>query len=124
MKVGIPVDGERVHATLDFAENVLISECKASKVVSTRPVHLDSPFPPLRVTQLTQCGVQLVICGGISNALLTMLIHCNIEVIPNVNGSLQEVMRAYLAGNFDKRRRIGGCCSHQRRRKRRRGFLS
>lgn len=59
---------------------------------------------------LSQMDVKMMLAGGIGEGAISKLSSCNIEVVRNCQGDVDELVSAYLAGNL----KDGGvsCQSH------------
>jgi len=53
---------------------------------------------PLRAARLGQLGVNVLICGSISNPLARLIEARGIRLVPWMTGPVDEVLQAYLAG--------------------------
>jgi predicted Fe-Mo cluster-binding NifX family protein len=70
-----------------------------------------------RVQELLRLGVHVLICGAISQPLASMLAASNIEVIPFVSGTLDQVLDAYFSGRVSEPQFLQpGCRPGARRR--------
>ncbi len=69
MKIAIPLFGTRVSPNFDHAQTALLVNIEGGSVRTTSELSL-GPFEPLtRAAQIKSVGVDLVICGGVSNFL-------------------------------------------------------
>lgn len=68
-----------------------------------------------RATKLTELGVNVLICGGISRPLETMLTAAGVKVVAQVCGGAEEVLEAYQSGRLgDPAFAMPGCCGRRR----------
>lgn len=59
---------------------------------------------------LSQMDVKMMLAGGIGEGAISKLSSCNIQVIRNCQGDVDELVSVYLAGNLKDRGR--SCQSH------------
>ena len=123
MQVAIPEWEGRVSPVFDTASRVVLLRVEEGREAGRREAQFAGMPPPLRVQRLADLGIEVLICGAISRRLSAMCQSCGITVIPWVSGSLDEVLRAYLAGALpDPQYTMPGCCGRRLRgRRRRRG---
>lgn len=95
MRIAVPVWNGRVSPVFDVAEHFCIFNVRDSAIedVSNQSIENDS-----RVVTLWRCGVDVVICGGISHQLEAGLWVAGIEVIPEICGPVERVIDAYVRG--------------------------
>lgn len=122
-RIAIPVWQGRVSPVFDTAGNLLVVDVAGAREVGRTEVPLSEPMLPRRVTRLVELGVEVLICGAISQALLAMVTSAGIVAVPWVAGNVQEVLGAYLARQLPNPRFLmPGCMGRGRgRRMRRRG---
>ena len=115
MRVAIPVWNGRVSPVFDTAGQVLLVEVEQGSERNRRSEELSGSFPAWRVRRLVELGVEVLICGGISRPLATMLAAAGIRLVPWTAGSVDEVLTAYLGGRLpDPRWLMPGCAGWQR----------
>ena len=101
MKVAIPMFNTRVSPRFDFAPKVLIAKVDSGKVVEREHYSLINLNTIRRGTLLREHGVNVVICGGISNFSVRLLLENGMQVIPMVAGELEEVLSQFVNGHLD-----------------------
>ena len=74
-----------------------------------------------RSAQLLDWGVNMVICGAISQGLETMLLGVDVEVISQVCGNVEDVLEAFRTGTLEQDRFALPGCSRRKRRHQRDG---
>jgi len=101
MKVALPVWDNRVSPVFDFAHAILIAEIENRKVSSKQYLPVDPHLPPFsQAANLSRLGVEILICGAVSQMLEDMIASYGIRVIPAVSGNIEEVLQAHLEGNL------------------------
>jgi len=102
MKIAVPVWSERISPVFDVAGRLLIVELEEGVEVARN----EYPLPPTdavrKVRQLGEMGVEVLICGAVSQPILAMLAGSGIRVIPQTCGLVEDVLRAYMTGRLDR----------------------
>ena len=102
MKIAIPVWNDCVSNVFDFAHRLLLVDIENAKVVNRSEVTLKGQSFPQRAGNLKNLGVDVLICGAISRALVTMITASEIEVLAFVTGRVDDVLEAYLTSQLVK----------------------
>lgn len=100
MKLAIPIYNNNVSNVFDFAARLLLIEIKNGKETNRSEIALESQLLPQRVEQMKRLEVDVLVCGAISRVLASMITASGIQVLPYVTGSIDNVLRAYLAGQL------------------------
>ncbi len=100
MKVAIPVWEGKVSPVLDTASRLLVLQVEDMREQSRFETYLDEQDLPRRCVRIKGLGVNLLICGAVSEHFNRMLVASGINVIPWISGSAEEVLNAYLQGNL------------------------
>jgi predicted Fe-Mo cluster-binding NifX family protein len=116
MNIALPTWRGRISPVLDVAGNFLLVEARdAGEAVRTES-RLDAGSLAQKVAQLSSLGVEVLICAALSREMETFLAAAGIQVIPHICGPTEEVLRAYLDGQFTGETFLmPGCCGHRRR---------
>ena len=96
MKIAISIWNGFVSNVFDFADQLLVVDVEDQGEVGRSEFQLKQQAIQQRTSQLTKLNVDVLICGGISQSLASMLTASNIEVIPFVTGPVDEVLNAYF----------------------------
>ena len=122
MKVAIPIFNKRVSPVFDWCRNLLLLEISPGGDVKRREVELDCIKPEDRARRLVDLEAGMLVCGGISEQLLTLVESMGIRVIPGVAGGIDDVLEALMEGNLPQPHlMMPGCKGHGGRRRLRRG---
>ena len=120
MRIGISTWDQRISPVFDTSTSLLVVEVAEGREVSreTRPLP-DGPLPE-RARQLANWGVEVLLCGAISQRLSGMAALYGIRLIPWLSGNVEEVLTAFLVGQFtggvpDQRFAMPGCCRRRGR---------
>lgn len=100
MIVAIPLFTNRVSPRFDFASKVLIAAIEDRKVVERQEFSLINLHPLRRNSLLCDLGVNVLICGGISTFAQRLASGNGIEVIPMVQGDVEEVLKLFIRGDL------------------------
>ena len=110
MKVAIPVWAGRVSTVFDFAQSLLVLDLHHGKEINRIEVPLDENPPILRARRLSSLGVEVLICGAISQPLAGLVTRSGIEIIPFVTGKIDDVLNAFMSARVaDTRLLLPGC---------------
>jgi predicted Fe-Mo cluster-binding NifX family protein len=101
MKVAIPQFNSRVSPHFDFASKVLIATVEDGKVAHRESYSLIDLNALRRSTFLQKQGVEIVICGGISDFLVRLLLGNGIKVFAMVAGEAEQVLDQFLSGKLN-----------------------
>ena len=110
MKVALTVWENRISPLFDCARMLLVADI-VDHVETDRyfmPFHYESPFS--RAANLSDLGIEVLICGAVSNLFANSIESYGIRIIPFVAGPVEEVIDAYLTnGLCDLKFRMPGC---------------
>ena len=116
MKVAVPVWNNRVSPVFDTSRHLLVVELVNGEEAGREEHTLANLFPPFRVRRLKELGVELLICGAISNPVALLIDSAGISLLPWVSGSVSEVLDAFKRERLsDSRYRMPGCRRGARR---------
>jgi predicted Fe-Mo cluster-binding NifX family protein len=122
MKIAIPTWQGRISPVLDVARRVLVVELEDAAERARTVEVLDETEPAARVRRLAVLGVDVLICGAISQHLESLLQAEGIRTIPQTCGDVEEVLRAFMDGRLlEPAFLMPGCRGHRRRCRHRRG---
>jgi predicted Fe-Mo cluster-binding NifX family protein len=110
MKVAIPAWADRVSTVFDFARLLLVLDLHRGKEISRIEIPLNENPSILRAGMLSALGVQVLICGAISQPLAALVRRSGIEIIPFVTGKIDDVLDAFVTAQLaDARLLLLGC---------------
>jgi predicted Fe-Mo cluster-binding NifX family protein len=92
MKVAITVWESRVSPVFDSAHRLLIAEIEQGEIIETRFMRIEPEVTMGFVKDLKERGVELLVCGAISQTPATMIENTGITLIPFVAGNVDEVL--------------------------------
>jgi len=100
MKVAIPVYGNYVSTVFDFAHRLLLVDIENGKETERYEVRLERLSLQQRAEKLKSLGVDVLVCGAISQVLANIVTQSGIEILPYVTGNIEDVIGAYMAGQL------------------------
>ena len=116
MRVAITELHGRISPVFDVARRLLLVDVEDGREVGRREVPLEESEPKLRAKRVAGLGAQVLICGAISWPLEAMLASGGVRVVPHTCGGIEEVLGAFLSGQFPQQAFLmPGCCRRQRR---------
>ena len=114
MRIAIPVWEEKVSPLLDTASMLLIVEMDRLGEIARFQMALEEYEPGRKARRIRDIGVDVIICGAVSDFVSRALSAAGIRVIPEISGQAEEVMDAFLRGTaFDSKLLMPG--SNRRR---------
>ncbi|HUS46722.1 MAG TPA: NifB/NifX family molybdenum-iron cluster-binding protein [Phycisphaerae bacterium] len=117
VRVAIPVWSDRVSPVFDTAGQLMVLEVDGGRELSRSHAALGQVGPDLRPRRLSELGVDVLVCGAISQPLEAMVAAQGVQVVPQVCGPVEQVVEAFLVGQLGRPEFLmPGCC------RRRRGF--
>ncbi len=120
MRVAIPLWQGRVSPVFDEASRILLVDISNKQEQRRREESLVVQNPFERAKLLPHMGVDLLICGMISQTQQTALASAGVRIIPHICGSMEDVIAAFLDGRIENGAlRMPGCGSQKRLRHRR-----
>ena len=121
MKVAVTVWNNRISPLFDATRRLIILDIQNGVVNEKYRVSIDCISPFSRAANLSEMGIDTLICGGVSDFFARLIEARNIRIIPFVAGRVDEVIDAYLGNALGhKRFRMPGCGGRQSKKKSRR----
>ena len=122
MKVAITIWNDRISPVFDTAGRILVVEIEGGEERSRQEHLLEEIYPPWRVRRLKNLGVEVLICGAVSNPVAALIDSAGIRLVPWVSGDAEEVLGAFRAKALDAPRYLmPGCRGRGMRFRRGRG---
>jgi predicted Fe-Mo cluster-binding NifX family protein len=101
MRVAIPLWQGRVSPVFDEASRLLLVDVFEKQEQHRQEESLIARNPFDRAQALPKLGVDLLICGMISQTQQTALASAGIRIIPHICGPMEEVIAAFLDGRIE-----------------------
>jgi predicted Fe-Mo cluster-binding NifX family protein len=100
MKVAIAVWEDRVSSVLDFSQRLVVVELKNGGETSRAQIALSESNAFAKLARLRELGINVLICGAISQLMASATMACNIQLLPYVTGRVDDVLKAYQTGQL------------------------
>jgi predicted Fe-Mo cluster-binding NifX family protein len=100
MKVAMAFWQDRISPVFDVADHLLLLDVEGRREIGRKSLHLAGRNPFERVKELSDLGVNVLLCGAISLTLEKALIGAGIRVVGFIGGELENVIQAFLDGNL------------------------
>ena len=104
MKVAVPIWETRVSSVLDFSQKLIVVELEGGSERNRVEVALSGRSILEKVAELREFGVEVLICGAVSQPMASVATGCGIQLLPYVTGKVDEVLDAYRTGRLGLRR--------------------
>ncbi|MBU2646076.1 dinitrogenase iron-molybdenum cofactor biosynthesis domain-containing protein [bacterium] len=116
MKLAITAWEDRVSPLCDAARSLLIVSFENRQMVKEGFVSFEAGTPLLQASMLADLGVDVLICGAITESLSMLIERYTIQVIPFVSGRVDHILDAFSKGTLrQKDFRMPGCGSGRQR---------
>jgi predicted Fe-Mo cluster-binding NifX family protein len=124
MKVALTAWDDRISPVFDSAKKLLIAEIKEAKVINKHYESFNTERTFQLVTVLNNLGIDVLICGAISETPSNIIEAGGIKLIPFIGGNIEQVLDSYAKGlQIVPTFLMPGCrCTQGRKRKGRRSF--
>ena len=110
MRIAIPVWEEKVSPVFDSALKLLVVEVKDNREESRFVYHIDESDLSQKCHRIRKLDLDILICGAVSHAFLQILLASGLDVIEEISGRAEDVLKAYLQDNiFQPRFLMPGC---------------
>ena len=99
--IAIPHFQGRVSPVFDVASRLTVVRVKGRLELERREVTLFEAQPDRITRSLVELGVDVLICGAISQMLKRMLHRAGVRVVAQVCGEVEAVLQAFLSRTLD-----------------------
>lgn len=111
MKIAIPIWQNQVSNVFDFAGILLLVEMDKDIEISRQTFQLYGRTGIEKAAVLKQSGVEVLICGAISQPAAIWLSSAGIQVVSSITGPTEQVLDAFRAGHLNQPQfALPGCC--------------
>ena len=100
MLVALTVWQGRISPLFDATRTVLVVRVEDSKIAGKHYESFEGDTPFSRVSKLENLGVDILICGGISDDFAKLIEARGIQIIPFISGQVKKVLSTYMAGRL------------------------
>ena len=110
MKVALTVWQNRISPLFDSASRLLVVDFDNRRIVGRHRVIFDNESAAARASTLSALGVDILICGAISDSFVNSIKTHHIDIISFVSGNIDDVIEAYGSGTLGNEKfRMPGC---------------
>ena len=102
VRVAVPMFNNRVSPRFDLAAKLLIANIADGKIIDRQEFSLVNLNSIRRTTLLCNMGVNILICGGISNFAQRLVRGSGIDIISMVQGEVDKKRDDLLANDAKK----------------------
>ena len=102
MIVAIPTYENRVSPVMDTAANLMVIELEGDLEKSRTVIAIPALHPVRVVRFIADRGIDVLICGAISNMFAAMLTSSGVKIIPWVRGTIDEIITAFVNNTLDQ----------------------
>jgi len=114
MKIAIPIWYNRISPVFDTASRFLVIDVEDEKETHRFETTLHEQDLTQRCLRIQGLGIDILICGAISLPYSSMLMSLGINIIPEISGQAEDILKAYVQGNlFNSKFLMPGCKRHQ-----------
>jgi predicted Fe-Mo cluster-binding NifX family protein len=111
--IAVPNCQGRVSPVFDVAARLLLVRLRGQVEVERSEIVLFAERDSGIQRDLRELGIDVLICGAISQGLRMVLEHAGIRVVPQICGDLEQVLAAYRCGKLNTPEFLmPGCCRH------------
>jgi len=101
MKIAIPLFQKRISPRFDCAHDLLLITTDNGKhIIERNEIVFGNSNYIERINLLEKTGVDVIICGGVSNDMLDLFEDKKIEVIPWVTGEAEKALELFMRGKL------------------------
>lgn len=110
MRIAVPLWEDKISPVFDTALKLLVVEFKDMKEESRFLYQIDESDLSQKCQRIRKLELDTLICGAVSHVFLQMLLASGLDVIQEISGPAEDVLKAYLNGNiFQPRFLMPGC---------------
>ena len=125
MYIAIATWRNRISPVFDTARTLLIIQLENNAEQLRFEIRLPGQLPAQRVLRMQELGIDVLICGAISQKLFGLCERAGIKTIPWISGPLDKVLESYLAKDLpNPDLSMPGCCGRRRAKRQRRSRRS
>ncbi len=116
MRIAIPVWDDKVSPVFDTALKLLVVNIDNNREESRFFYPIDEEDITRKCQRIKRLELDTLICGAVSQVFLQILLSSGLDVIQEISGPAEDVLKAYLDGTiFQPRFLMPGCRRWQHR---------
>ncbi len=102
MQVALTVWQDRISPLFDAASRLLIVKVEENRILARQWMPFECRSVLFGAARLNNLGVQVLICGGISDFSEKLIAAHGIRVFSFISGRFETVLESYLAGRLEQ----------------------
>ena len=99
MQVALTDWNGRISPLFDTTRMLLVANVSGQNVIEKRLINFEDVLPIDRVAKLNELGINVLICGGISDFFVNLIEAQGIQIISFKIGVVDQVLETYLSEN-------------------------
>lgn len=99
MKVALTVWDDRISPVFDSAHRLLIADIRNETIKKISYKSFDPKLEARLTEKLSILGIEVLICGAISESHSTLIEANAIHLIPFIGGNVNKILESYAKGN-------------------------
>lgn len=103
-RIAVPIFNGRVSPVLDTCTQLCMVESSGASPAANRTLPMKSSSIYERSGEMIKYGVQIIICGAVSEAFYNLLTEAGIDLVCGVTGDVDEVIAAHRNGTLNQPR--------------------
>ena len=114
MNIAVTIWGNRVSPVFDAARTLLVIRMKNKKILSKEYVSLPTHSQDRWAEFFKTTGIDIVICGAISQESVELLAALEIKLISFITGNALDIIETFAQGKIlGKKHMMPGCQNNQ-----------
>jgi predicted Fe-Mo cluster-binding NifX family protein len=101
-RTAVPVFMGRVSPVLDTCTQLFVVEPVSKNEIARRTLQVKGGSIFERTQELRHLGVEVIICGAVSDAFFNLLREADIELVSGIAGEVDDVIDAYRNGSLEQ----------------------
>ena len=115
MRIAIAHWQGRVSPVFDVSDRLLLIDIANGRKQSRQDISLSARDPFDRAKEVSDLGVDVLLCGAISRVLETALCDAGVQVFGFICGGIETIITAFLLGQLSNSRFLMPGCSGKRK---------
>jgi len=100
LRTAVPVFNGRVSPVLDTCTQLYLLESSGKQCTASRRVPMKGMSIFERAGEIKKIGIQVIICGAVSEAFYHLLSEADIDLVCGITGDIDEVVAAHRNGTL------------------------
>ncbi|MEW6443782.1 MAG: hypothetical protein AB1640_22800 [bacterium] len=116
MKAAFAVWQDRISPVFDVSKSLIVIEVENGRIVARTQEVIESDDPVVKVRNLVERGIQVLVCGAVSRPLADLAALQGVGMISFTSGQAEDVIRAFVSGALpNAEMSMPGCCGSRTR---------